>query len=105
MNKYIFNIGLVLAVLLLLCLLSMPYGYYVLVRFVSMIIFGIMAWGFYNNNKIPLCILFASLALLFQPFLKIALGRFIWNVADIVVAVLLISLWYLNNISSNIKKQ
>ena len=32
-------------------------------------------------------------ALLFQPFVKVALGRTMWNVVDVAVAILLIVLW------------
>ena len=35
---------------------------------------------------------FAALAVLFQPFIKIALGRFIWNIVDVIVAVGLVYL-------------
>ncbi len=31
--------------------------------------------------------IYVALALLFQPFFKIALGRQVWNIVDIVVAV------------------
>ena len=71
----------------------MPYGYYMLVRFVSMVAFRVMAYRYYTQSKVALTITFASLALLFQPFIKIALGRTIWNVVDVVVAVLLVLLW------------
>lgn len=37
-----------------------------------------------------LAITFASLAVLFQPFIKIALGRTMWNIIDVVVAVVLV---------------
>jgi uncharacterized membrane protein YqaE (UPF0057 family) len=30
---------------------------------------------------------------LFLPFIKIALGRVMWNIVDVIVAVLLIVLW------------
>lgn len=33
----------VLAVLLLLCLLDMPYGFYILIRYVATVVFGY--WG------------------------------------------------------------
>lgn len=33
-------------------------------------------------------------ALLFQPFVKVALGRTMWNVVDVVVAIGLIVLYY-----------
>ncbi len=83
----------ILSVLLLLCLLPMPYGYYMLVRFVSMVAFGVMAYRYYTQSKVALTATFASLALLFQPFIKIALGRTIWNVVDVIVAILLMLLW------------
>ena len=35
-------------------------------------------------------IIYSGLALLFQPFFKIALGREIWNVVDVVVGIGLI---------------
>ena len=83
----------VLSAILLLCLLPMPYGYYTFVRFVSMVAFGVMAYRYYAQHKTALTITFASLALLFQPFIKIALGRTMWNIVDVIVAVLLIILW------------
>ena len=39
-----------------------------------------------------MCFTFAALALLFQPFAKISLGRAIWNCVDIIVAIGLIYL-------------
>ena len=81
---------LVIAILLLLCLLPMPYGYYQLVRFVAMIYFGYKAYLYSNLKQQTLMITFASLALLFQPFFKIALGRLMWNIVDVAVAVILI---------------
>lgn len=88
------HIYIVLATLLLLCLAPMPYGYYQLVRFISMIVFIIMAYQFYNEKREGWAICFGALALLFQPFIKIALGRTIWNIVDVIVAVLLIIIWY-----------
>lgn len=82
-----------MSVLLHSPLLSMPYGYYMLVRFVSMVAFGLMAYRYYTQSKVALTITFASLAVLFQPFVKIALGRTIWNVLDVMVSILLVLLW------------
>ena len=39
-------------------------------------------------------ILFIVLAILFQPFAKIALGRVIWDVVDVIVVGYLIYLMY-----------
>ena len=85
--------SLLLAILLLLCLAPMPYGYYMLVRYISMVAFGFMAYRYVKENKVTLAVTFGALALLFQPFFKIALGRTIWNIVDVLVAILLIVLW------------
>lgn len=83
-------IQLALAAMLLLCLADMPYGYYQLVRFMAMVLFGWMAYDYSNKEQQLGCVTFGSLALLFQPFFKIALGRTIWNIVDVVVAIVLI---------------
>ena len=89
------QVYLILAVLMLLCLAPMPYGYYMLVRFVAMVAFGIMAYRYYERNKTIAACVFVVLALLFQPIYKIALGRVTWNVVDVAVAALLVGLFIL----------
>ncbi|MBP5422279.1 MAG: hypothetical protein J6Y78_07560 [Paludibacteraceae bacterium] len=83
---------LITAVLLLLCLADMPYGFYQLVRFAATCIFAYLSLAYFKSKKEGLGFVFAALALLFQPFFKIALGRVIWNFVDVVVAVGLIYL-------------
>lgn len=97
MNNLIYKIGFGLAIALLVCLLPMPYGYYTLVRFAAMVIFGCLAFTFYTEGKIPLSVIAGSLALLFQPFAKIVLGRAMWNLIDVIVAAALIVLWYIKH--------
>ncbi len=41
----------ILVILLLLCLAQMPYGYYTFVRFVSLVVFGVMAYKYYQVKK------------------------------------------------------
>ena len=101
MNDLLYKIGLGLAIALLVCLFPMPYGYYTLVRFVAMVFFGCLALVFYKDNRITFCIVASSLALLFQPFIKVALGRSIWNIVDVVVAIALVLLWVKNKLSNN----
>ena len=73
----------------------MPYNYYQIVRFSGMIGFSILAFLCYEANKKNESIIYIALALLFQPFIKVALGRFVWNVVDVVVAIgLICSLGY-----------
>ena len=57
-----------------------------------MILGGFLAYHYYSIDKKVLAILFGSIALLFQPFVKLALGRELWVVVDVVVAILLIVL-------------
>ena len=83
-------IKVVLAVLLLLCLLDMPYGSYQLVRFIALIGFAVLAYSANTKNNNIETIIYGSLALLFQPFFKIALDREIWNIVDVIVGVGLI---------------
>lgn len=87
------HLYLALTVLLLLCLAPMPYGYFMLVRFVMMVACGWLAYRYYTMNKVPATWVFGVLALLFQPIYKIALGRTVWNVIDVIVALLMIALF------------
>ena len=84
------HLKLILVIALLLCLAPMPYGYYMLVRFFAMTVFGLMAYRYYQEKKENLMIAFGALVVLFQPMIKIPLGRVIWNVVDIAVAVVLV---------------
>jgi len=83
-------IKITLAILMLLCLLDMPYGFYQFVRFSALIGFGILAYKASEQNKKSEMIIYGGLALLFQPFFKIALGREIWNIVDAIVGIGLI---------------
>lgn len=94
MNKTLSFVGLGLAVLLLLCLFPLPYGYYTLVRFIAMVVFVCMAYAFYEQKSTLFCIIAVALAMLFQPFFKVALGRELWNLLDVIVAIALVILWY-----------
>lgn len=73
--------------MLLLCLFTMPYGFYQLVRFLAMIGFVMLAFQANEQKQQKRTLIYVSLALLFQPFLKVSLGRELWNVIDLIVAV------------------
>jgi hypothetical protein len=84
------TIKITLSVLLFLCLADMPYGYYQFVRFASCIVFGYLAY-ISNEEKLKnQSIIYVVLALLFQPFIKISLGRELWNIVDLLVGIGLI---------------
>jgi hypothetical protein len=72
----------------------MPYGYYQFVRFAGLICFAILGYQANRNGRQTEMIIYGGLALLFQPFFKIALGREMWNIVDVVVGIgLLISIF------------
>ena len=65
----------------------MPYGYYQLVRFVSMLVFVFLGFKELEKENQNIAYLYFGLVILFQPFLKIALGRELWNLVDVVVGI------------------
>lgn len=87
-------IKIILAVLFLLCLADMSYGFYQFVRFSGLIGFTVLAYQANQQGQQTEMIIYGGLALLFQPFFKIALGRQMWNIVDVVVGIgLLISIF------------
>jgi len=76
-----------LSILLFLCLLKMPYGFYQLVRFLALVGFAFLAYQAHQEDQKTAVFIYVSLALLFQPFLKVSLGRELWNIVDVVVRV------------------
>jgi hypothetical protein len=90
-------IKIVLAILFMLCLLKMPYGYYQIVRFIGMLGFALLAYYNYQKNHKTEVMIYVALALLFQPFIKVALGRTGWNMVDVIVSIyLLLSIFIFN---------
>jgi hypothetical protein len=79
-----------LAILLFLCLADMPYGYFQFVRWAALVGFALLAFDASEKNRHQEMIVYIGIALLFQPIFKIALGRFLWNLTDVVVAVYLL---------------
>lgn len=89
---------LILAVLLLLCLIDWPYGYFQFVRFSATAGFIYLAYDASSRKQSVGVAIFIFLAILFQPFEKIALGRALWNVVDVIVALgLIISMFAKNS--------
>ena len=88
-----------LAILLLLCLIDMPYGFYQFVRFLSLIGFGFLAFEANQKGRVTEMLVYIGLAILFQPLIKISLGRTLWNIVDLIVGIGLILdlLGFINN--------
>lgn len=83
-------IKIILSILFFLCLVDMPYGYYQIVRFAGLLGFVILSYKSCKQNRQIEMIIYGGLTLLFQPFFKVALGRQVWNVVDIIVGLGLI---------------
>ena len=83
-------IKIVLAILFFLCLADMPYGFYQFVRFAGLIGFAILAYQANQQGRQTEMIIYGGLALIFQPFFKVALGRQMWNIVDVIVGLGLI---------------
>jgi uncharacterized membrane protein YccC len=84
-------------IMLLLALGRLPDGYYTFLRFV---VCGTMAYGAYfaftKQKKPAWAWTFGIIAVLFNPFIPFHPGRDVWQVIDVVVALLLaVSLLFL----------
>lgn len=88
----------ILSIILFLCLFDMPFGYYQFVRFLAMLGFTYLAFLANKQANKNSVFIYVGLALLFQPFVKIALGRTIWNIVDIIVGIGLILSIFQNKI-------
>lgn len=65
-----------------------------LVRFCALVGFGILAYFANEKKQSTEVIVYVALAILFQPLFKIALGRTLWNILDVLVGVgLLVSIF------------
>lgn len=66
--------------------------------------FAYLVFSANEQNKKNEVFIYIALAILFQPFVKIALGRTIWNIVDVIVGVgLLLSLATHKNIKKQMK--
>ena len=89
-------IFLIVAAMLLLSILPLPYGYYSLLRLVVTIssILGILIFNKEGDSKAVICLGF--IGILFNPFIPIHLDRMVWAPIDIISAIYF---YYLSRIS------
>lgn len=69
----------------------LPYGYYTLLRLVAMVVFIWAAIVVRERGHQVLPWVFAVLALLFNPIIKIYLPKEVWAVIDLACGVLLLA--------------
>lgn len=80
----------ILIIGLLLALLPMPYGYFSILRIYAVVVFVILLFQIpskQKNSKNWSFIAYIALIVLFQPIIKIPIGRTLWNVIDVAVAI------------------
>lgn len=75
---------------LLIGVLSLPYGYYMLLRFIACGVFGWAAYVAFERKESILPWAFIILAIVFNPIIKINFPKEIWTVIDLGSAVFLI---------------
>jgi hypothetical protein len=75
------------AAMLLLALAQLPYGYYTLLRLVVCLSAAIIAYVSWTKHT-AWAVVFAIIALLFNPLIIVALNRETWAPIDVGVAVL-----------------
>ena len=91
-NDLTFVVKIILVVILLSCLLPLPYGVFELIRYAALIGFGYLAYKYFKARDEGKTLVFGTLALLIQPFFKLSLGRGIWNIVDVAIVIFIIYL-------------
>ena len=87
-----FVVKIILVVILLSCLLPLPYGAFELIRFAALIGFGYLAINYYKAHDEGKAWVFGLLALLIQPFFKLPLGGGLWNIVEVAIVIFIIYL-------------
>lgn len=100
MEKYI---KISLAILFLLCLANMPYAYFQFVRFLGMIGFGLLAFQEREKDNNVFFLFWLFSAILINPIFKISLGRELWNIIDVIWAVILLLTLFFSKLNSKTK--
>ena len=90
-EKVIAYISIVFSIMLLLCWKSgLPFLYFQFIRVAGMIVFALVAFQSYTKQKMYFAIVFFMSILIINPFFKVPLGRFNWNILDTIWAILLV---------------
>lgn len=84
-------------ILMLACgLLSMPYGFYTLLRFVVTGASIFLVLGSWQDKRIGWLVVFGVLAVLYNPIIPFRLGREVWLPANIVSIAIFCLHWWQN---------
>ncbi len=86
------NIAIIISVILLFLAMieGLPYGFFTLLR---LVVFGTtvyLSWLAYKSERHTWIWIFGFIALVFNPLIPLYLGRDLWVVVDLLVAIFLI---------------
>ena len=82
------NINKIVALLLLIALIPLPYAYYQLLRIVVTVAAAIYAYRFYEDNQTSKATIFGLIALIWNPLFPIYMDRSTWIVLDVIGAAI-----------------
>ncbi len=77
--------------MLLWALADNPYGYYQILRWIVCGFFGYFAFLTHDHNDIKWTWIFSGIAILFNPIIPIYLEREVWQVIDVIVAIVILA--------------
>lgn len=80
---------------MIMAVIDFPYAYYQLLRFIAFFAFGIAAYLSFNASEKIIPFVLGFMAIVFNPFIKIYLGRDLWMIVDVIAGVGL-ALWSMN---------
>ena len=88
--------GTIFLKILLVCLFAWalmpnPYGYFVLLRWISCPAFAYLAVSSYQRQSVPWVWIFGVLAGIYNPIIKTHLGRELWIIVNVISIILIIA--------------
>ena len=98
------KIRILISLLLLGCLLDVPYGYFQFIRVTGFVGFIYLSYLEFINKKRTIIILTVICAILLNPIFKIHFTRRIWNNIDLIIAIGLI-IWVISDLTIKTKKE
>ncbi|MPS72848.1 MAG: hypothetical protein E2590_06780 [Chryseobacterium sp.] len=78
---------LILTGILILCFLSMPYLFYRLSGYLLFVGFGWLAYDAFNKRNQTDVKIFATLAIIYNPFFSIPFPNFLWLIINTIVII------------------
>lgn len=90
MKEFIKYSRIPLAIGFSIALMDLPYGYYELLRTIATVLFIVYGIHEYKRKNKPWAIFWFGSALLVNPIFKIALGKILWNLMDVIWGIVLI---------------